>query len=143
MRPRYTTLPPETTTASGVTVAPANVASASAGSRSGSNAPAYAYALMCSRIAFASSDRLGYTSRNATPFDANASAIRRTSGAYRFEIGQSVLVKMKTMAFVPAGAFIASTGAPDNACTRMASIGRRNTDRWYTKRKGLGPRAQG
>ena len=79
---------------------------------------------MCSRIAAAFSDGLGYTSRNTTPCGANRSTIRRTSGAYRLEIGQSVLVKRNTIAFVPAGAASASTGAPASVWTITASSGK-------------------
>src|SRR6267143_883751 len=60
----------------------------------------------------------GYTRRNSTPFGANFVARRRTSGAYRFEIGQSVLVKRNTIALMSVGASNGLTSPPPGDSTR-------------------------
>ena len=52
---------------------------------------------MCASMASAVSRRFGYTSRKRTPLGVNSSYRRLISGAYRFETGQSVLTKIKTV----------------------------------------------
>src|SRR5438445_11973693 len=74
---------------------------------------------------------LGYTSRKTTPRGANFSFRRRISGAYRFEIGQSTLMKRNTIARVSAAVSNGST-------SRLSRSGRRSkgadgADGWSAK----------
>src|SRR5436309_5127831 len=122
MRPRYATRPSTTTAASGVTVAWTYFTSESFGSRKAWSEPSYPNAAMWVRMAAARSPGSGYTSRNTTPRSANVETIRRTSGAYRFEMGQSVLVNRNTIALAPAGAASASIDAPSNVWRRTSLV---------------------